>query len=38
MTNLRAAIRAFMVVLIGVGMLVPTVPIACAQVVPELKL
>jgi hypothetical protein len=31
MTNLRAAIRAFMVVLIGVGALVSTVPIACAQ-------
>jgi hypothetical protein len=31
MTNLRAAIRAFMVVLIGVGALVTEVPIACAQ-------
>src|ERR1700746_2749485 len=31
MTNLRAAIRAFMVVLIGVGALVSAVPIACAQ-------
>jgi hypothetical protein len=31
MTNLRAAVRAFMVVLIGVGAFVSTVPIACAQ-------
>ena len=31
MTNLRAAVRAFMVVLIGVGAFVSTVTVACAQ-------
>ena len=31
MANLRAALRAFMVVLFGVGALVSAVPVACAQ-------